>query len=133
PPDRPVCSLPCHFPRVAGSAVTTADIGQAPCSPLYAVKIELLELTLSLTLMIWPMAGDVELAIRCEGIAELVVLLNLLGSSGARVVTGKDGKFIEFAAANLFAGRYDISRPVPYGFRLRLEPSCQLTAFSYDV
>jgi hypothetical protein len=88
---------------------------------------------LSLTLMIWPMAGDVELTIRCEGMAEPVVLLSLLSSPGARVVTGKDGKFIEFAAANLFAGRYDITRPAPFGFRLRLEPSWQVTAFSYDV
>ncbi|MFZ6686767.1 hypothetical protein ACO0K0_03335 [Undibacterium sp. SXout11W] len=59
--------------------------------------------------------------------------MNLLGSPGARVVTGKDGKFIEFAAANLFVGRYDITDPAPYGFRLRLEPNWQVTAFSYDV
>jgi len=45
--DRSVCSLPCHFPRVAGSAVTTADIEQAACSSPYAVKIELLKLTLT--------------------------------------------------------------------------------------
>ena len=59
--------------------------------------------------------------------------LNLLGCPGARVVTGKDGKFIEFAAANLFAGRYDITRPAPYGIRLKLEPNWQVTTFSYDV
>jgi hypothetical protein len=79
------------------------------------------------------MAGDVELAIRCEGMAAPVILLNLLGSPGARVVTAKDGKFIEFAAANLFAGRYDITRPASYGFRLQLELHWQVTAFSYDV
>lgn len=88
---------------------------------------------LNLALTIWPMAGDVELAVRCEGFAEPVIFLNLLGSPGARVVTGKDGKFIEFAAANLFAGRYDITRPAPYGFCLRLEPSWQVSTFSYDV
>lgn len=81
----------------------------------------------------WPMAGDVELAVRCEGVSEPVILLNLLGSPGARVVSGKGGKFIEFAAANLLAGRYDITWPAPYGFRLRLQPSWQITAFSYDV
>lgn len=88
---------------------------------------------LNLALTIWPMAGDVELAIRCEGVAERVVFLNLLSSPGARVVTAKDGKFIEFAAANLFAGRYDNTRPAPYGFRLHLEPNWQVTTFSYDV
>jgi hypothetical protein len=88
---------------------------------------------LSLMLMIWPMAGDVELTISCEGVAEPVVRLNLLESPGARVVTAKDGKFIEFVAANLFTSRYDITRPAPYGFRLRLEPSWQVTTFSYDM
>jgi hypothetical protein len=88
---------------------------------------------LNLALTIWPLDGDVELAIRCEGMAEPVVLLNLLGSPGARVVHAKDGKFIEFAAAKLFAGRYDITRPAPYGFRLWLKPHLQVTTFSFDV
>ena len=89
----------------------------------YSYSVDRQPLNLSLT--VWPMAGDVELAIRCEGLAEPVVLLNLLGSPGARVVTAKNGKFIEFAAANLFAGRYDNTRPPPYGFRLQLEPNWQ--------
>jgi hypothetical protein len=88
---------------------------------------------LSLALTIWPIAGDVQLAIRCKGVVEPIVFLNLLGSPGARVVTAKNGKFIEFAAANLFAGRYDNTRPAPCGFRLLLEPNWQVTAFSYDV
>lgn len=40
---------------------------------------------LSLALTIWPMAGDVELSIRCERMTEPVVLLNLVSSPGARV------------------------------------------------
>ena len=87
---------------------------------------------LHLTLTIWPMQGDVELALRCQGFNEPVIHLNLLNCPGARIVDDKRGKYIEFAAANLFAGRYDNSRPAPYGFRLRVEPSFQVTAYSYD-
>jgi hypothetical protein len=97
----------------------------------YSYSVERLPLSLALT--IWPMAGDVELAIRCKGVTEPVVFFNLLNSAGARVATGKDGKFIKFAAANLFAGRYDITRPAPYGYRLRLVPNWQVTTFSYCV
>ncbi len=87
---------------------------------------------LHLTLTIWPMQGDVDLALRCHGVSEPVIHLNLLDCPGARIVDDKRGKYIEFAAANLFAGRYDNSRPTPYGFRLRVEPSFQVTAYSYD-
>ena len=87
---------------------------------------------LHLTLIIWPMQGDVELALRCQGVGEPVIHLNLLDCPGARIVDDKRGKYIEFAAANLFAGRYDNSRPAPYGFRLRVEPSFQVTTYSYD-
>lgn len=87
---------------------------------------------LHLTLTIWPMQGDVDLALRCHGVSEPVIHLNLLDCPGARIVDDKRGKHIEFAAANLFAGRYDNSRPTPYGFRLRVEPSFQVTAYSYD-
>jgi len=88
---------------------------------------------LIVTLMIWPLAGDIELTMRCEGVSEPVVILNLLSSPGARVVNAKDGKLIEFAAANLFSGRYDNTRHAPYGFRLWVEPSLQVTTFSYGV
>ena len=88
---------------------------------------------LNLTLTIWPLSGEVELKIRCEGVSEPVVFLNLLSSPGARVIDDKRGKYIEFAAANLFAGRYDNTHPAPYGFRLWVEPNFQVTTFSYDV
>jgi hypothetical protein len=97
----------------------------------YSYQVDRSPLTVSL--MIWPLAGDVELAVRCAGVSTPIVLLNLLNSPGARVVSAKDGKFIEFAAANMFSGRYDNTRPAPYGFRLWVEPELKVTTFSYDV
>jgi len=110
-------------------------LGVVPVGEEYGISYSYLvdrnPLTLDLT--IWPLDGDVELAIRCHGVDKPVVQLNLLGSPGARVVRAKDGQFIEFAAANLFAGRYDNTRPAPYGFRLWIDPYLQVTTFSYDV
>jgi hypothetical protein len=88
---------------------------------------------LSMTLTIWPFNCDVELAIRCKGLQEPVIYLKLIDSPGARVAEVKGQKFIEFAAANLFTGRYDHTAPAPYGFRLWLEPHLQVTTFSYNL
>lgn len=88
---------------------------------------------LTLALTIWVLDGDVGLEIRCEGMNEPIVQVNLLSSPGARVINDKRGKYIEFAAANLFTGRYDNTRPAPYGFRLFVEPNLQLTTVSYNV
>lgn len=110
-------------------------LGVLPVEEEYGVayRYEVDRRPLSLALTIWPFDGDVELAIRCEGVSEPVVHLNLLDCPGARVIAEKRGKYIEFAAAKLFAGRYDNARPAPYGFRLRIEPSLQVTTFSYDI
>jgi hypothetical protein len=86
---------------------------------------------ISLDLTIWPLTGDVELLLACEGVKEPLVRLNLLESPGARVVKGKQGTFIEFAAAKLFEGRYDSGDAPPYGFRLQVQPFIQVTPFSY--
>jgi len=86
---------------------------------------------LTLDLTIWPLTGDVALLLACDGVAEPLARLNLLGSPGARVVQGEQGTFIEFAAAKLFEGRYDHRDTPPYGFRLHVEPFIQITPFSY--
>ncbi|WP_254791936.1 hypothetical protein [Achromobacter sp. NFACC18-2] len=88
---------------------------------------------LSLVLTIWPLEGDVEVAIRCADMREPVVHFHLLSCPGVRVIDDKWGKFIEFAAANLFAGRVHIGQPAPHGFRLRVEPNLQITTFNHDA
>lgn len=88
---------------------------------------------LNLSLTIWPFDCDVELAIRCKGISEPVICLKLVDSPGARIKEERGRKCIEFAAANLFTGRYDHTAPAPYGFRVWLEPHLQVTTFSYNL
>lgn len=53
------------------------------------------------------MSGDVTVGVYCSTQLEPVINLSLLDCPGARVVDDKRGRFIEFAAANLFAGRFD--------------------------
>jgi hypothetical protein len=84
----------------------------------------------SLKLTIWPLDGDVELLLNCEGMAEPLVRLNLTECPGARVVRDKQGRSIEFSAAKSFGGRYDHTDAPPYGFRLHVQPFMQVTTFS---
>ncbi|WP_445178051.1 hypothetical protein [Pseudomonas sp. McL0111] len=53
------------------------------------------------------------------------------GCPGIRVVDDKRGKFLEFAAADTFAGRYDGYSVMPYGLRIWVDPQIFLEPFSY--
>lgn len=86
-----------------------------------------------LQLSIWPLDGDVELLLSCEGMVEPLIRLNLLECPGARVIRDHQGASIEFSAAKSFGGRYDHADAPPYGFRLQVQPFIQVTTFSYPV
>jgi hypothetical protein len=47
------------------------------------------------------------------------------------VVNDKKGKFIEFAAANLFLDRFDLTTPAPYGFRVWADPYIKVEPYAY--
>lgn len=49
------------------------------------------------------------------------------------MVNEKGAKFIEFAGANLFSGRYDHSAAAPYGFRVWAEPYFKIEPFAYGL
>ncbi|RQO50972.1 hypothetical protein DBV14_17740 [Variovorax sp. KBW07] len=77
------------------------------------------------------MSGDVTVSVYCSTQRQPVMNLNLLDCPGARVVDDKRGKFIEFAAANPFVGRFDNTAPAPYGFRVQVDPFVQVTPYAY--
>lgn len=88
---------------------------------------------LRLELTVWPMSADVALSICSASQAEPLVKFNLLNCPGARIVSDKRSKFIEFAGANLFVGRYDPTAPAPYGFRVWVDPYLQVEPYAYDI
>jgi len=88
---------------------------------------------LRLELTVWPLNADVALSLYASEQVTPIVNLRLLDCPGARVVQDKRGKFIEFAAANMFSGRYDYTAPAPYGFRLWIEPYIQVEPYAYSI
>ncbi|MGE5651528.1 MAG: Ypar14, superfamily integron cassette [Bacillota bacterium] len=84
-----------------------------------------------LQVTIWQYDSDVEILLWVDSLPEPVLRYNLLGCPGIRVVEGKRGSFLEFAAANSFTGRYDGYSPMPYGLRLWIKPQILLEPFVY--
>ena len=86
-----------------------------------------------LELTVWPLNADVSFSIYVHDQVAPIFKINLLDCPGARVVQDKRGKFIEFAAANIFSGRFDNTVPAPYGFRLWLDPHLQVEPYAYSI
>lgn len=115
---------PVDFLDLLGVAPDEAEYG---ASFHYVVHRE----DLRLELTVWPMSGDVAVRVYGSTQRQPVIDLNLLDCPGARVIDDKRGRFIEFAAANLFAGRFDHTVPAPYGFRVQVDPFVQVSPYAY--
>lgn len=87
--------------------------------------------SLKLELTIWQFDSDVEIQIWELSLPKPIIKYTMLGCPGIRVVDDKRGKFLEFAAANTFAGRYDGYSVMPYGLRIWVDPQIFLEPFSY--
>ena len=88
---------------------------------------------LRLMISIWPLDCEVQISVYMACQEEPLIHLRLLGTPGARVVNDKRGKFIEFAAANLFSGRFDFTVPAPYGFRVWADPYIKVEPYAYET
>jgi hypothetical protein len=86
---------------------------------------------ITLKLCVYPPERDVSIELTCGEQTQPVVSVQLLDCPAARVVQDKRGRYIEFAAANAFAGRYDETDAAPYGFRLWVSPFLQVEPYSY--
>ncbi len=84
---------------------------------------------LRLELTIWSYDGDVYVTMWRDGVAAPLVDLCLCGCDAARWVREGDRGHLEFAASTLFGGRYDGESVIPYGIRVRVEPSLGLEFF----
>ena len=82
-----------------------------------------------LQLTIWQYDSDIEILLFTAPLPLPVIKYTMLGCPGIRVVQGKRGSFLEFAAANTFTGRYDGYSVIPYGLRLWIEPQIMLEPF----
>ena len=82
-----------------------------------------------LDLTVFQYDGDVYLTMRRDGLEAPLVDLRLVGCDAARWVHDGRGNYLEFAAFTLFGGRYDGESVIPYGIRVRVEPSLGVEFF----
>lgn len=88
---------------------------------------------LRLMISIWPLDCEVQISVYMPCQVEPLIHLRLIGTPGARVINDKRGRFIEFAAANLFSGRFDHTVPAPYGFRVWADPHIKVEPYAYQT
>lgn len=82
-----------------------------------------------LDLTVFPDGGDVHLGLWRDGLDDPVVKVRLRECDAARRVKDARGDYLEFAPGRLFGGRYDGENVIPFGIRLRIEPSFSIEFF----
>lgn len=112
--------------HVLGVIPTEEDLG---ISHRYIVE----QGSVRLQLTIWQFDADVEIQLWATPLPNPIVRYAMLGCPGIRVVDDKRGRFLEFAAADTFTGRYDGYSVIPYGLRLWVTPQIFLEPFTYSA
>lgn len=89
--------------------------------------------SVTLQLTVWQFEADVDIQLWAAPLPDPIIRYTMLGCPGIRVVDDKRGRFLEFAAANTFTGRYDGYSVIPYGLRLWVSPQIFLEPFTYSA
>jgi len=82
-----------------------------------------------LELSVYQYDGDIYLTLWRDGVESPVVDVRLFKCDAARWVHDQRGNYLEFGAGRLFGGRFDGDSVIPYGIRLRVEPSIGIEFF----
>ena len=105
------------------------EVAEYETSHRYVVS----EPPLRLEITLWQYDGDVQLYLFVAPFERPVVRYSMLGCPGVRVIQDRRGRFLEFAAANTFTGRYDGYSVIPYGLRVWVNPQLCLEPFVYPA
>jgi hypothetical protein len=84
---------------------------------------------LRLHLVIRPYDRTVIVELYREGFIRPAFAARILDCPGCRAVNDARGEYLEFAPARCFGNRYDGESPIPYGFRVAVNPSISVTLY----
>ena len=88
---------------------------------------------LRLELTVFQYDGDVYLTLRRDGLDAPVVDVRMIQCDAVRWVHDQRGNYLEIGAGRLFGGRYDGESVIPYGMRVRVEPSIRIEFFRSEA
>jgi hypothetical protein len=86
-----------------------------------------------LELTVFQYDGDVHVTLYRDGVEAPIVDFSITDCDAARWVHDSRGSFLELAAGRLFGGRYDGDAPIPYGVRVRVEPTIGVEFFRVNA
>ncbi|MFZ5896006.1 MAG: Ypar14, superfamily integron cassette [Myxococcota bacterium] len=84
---------------------------------------------LRLELTVFQYDGDVCLTVYRDGVVAPIIDARIVDCDAARWVNDQRGNYLEFAAGQLFGGRYDGESTIPYGVRVSINPSIAIHFF----
>jgi hypothetical protein len=85
---------------------------------------------LRLLLSVYQLDAEVWISLYREGSNQSLFTVSLKDSPGARLVRNRNGQdYIEFAAGDVFGGRYDGESMIPMGIRLSVDPDFNIQLF----
>jgi hypothetical protein len=85
---------------------------------------------LRLVLSIYTYDSEVWISLYREESQQSLFTVSLKDSSGARLVRNQNGQdYLEFAAGDVFGGRYDREPVIPMGIRLSVDPDFKIEFF----
>ncbi len=93
----------------------------------YTYRVE--QRGLQLELVVYPYSSDVYISLFHVGFATAVFEMRLHDCGTTRYVNDKRGQYLEFAAGQIFGGRYDGESVIPYGVRIFVKPCLAIRLF----
>ncbi len=82
-----------------------------------------------LEIIIYQYDREIYFDLKREGIDSIVFKMKLIGCNGVRYLNEATGESLEFAPSKCFGTRYDGESAIPYGVRVTVNPSIQISIF----
>lgn len=92
---------------------------------VYSVKKDNIELRI----IIYQYDGDVRIEMRNLENEELIFTMQITDCSGVLRTNDSKGEYLDFAPAKCFEGRYDGESSIPYGVRVKVNPTINVSLF----
>lgn len=85
--------------------------------------------SLELKIYIYQYDGDIKFELSSDGIESPIFHMQLCDCSGVLRTLDSSGEYLDFAPAKCFGSRYDGISSIPFGVRVRIKPTINVSLY----